>query len=369
MNREAPLRDNALENLTVKHPKQQDAKERIEFFANHASSVSLIVLAGPSGVGKSNLLERFIESFNQQHATTIAANPSAVPIVYTQAVANGHKSFDFRRLHTDALKALHDPFARYRSHRRTNNAPRVRLDGESKTAARLREDLEDEMMARQTLVWVIDEAHHVVRGGKSGKPGDQFDILKSFAQITGVKVVLAGTYDLPQFLASSGQLSRRSATVQLDRYHWHDQKERNIFASVVAKILQQLPLEDVPKVVGNTEYFYVHSCGCVGICKDWIMRAFAIAMREGSKTLTLAHLEQARLNNEQLETISADIEKGEYFMRRANSPHLDSDIVSRILGTAPAISKPPAAPSPAAKPKRLPGNRAPARDCVAGVAA
>ncbi len=369
MKREALTNDEALEKLTVKHPKQQEAKERIEFFANHASSVSLIVLAGPSGVGKSTLLDRFIDSFMEQHSAIIAANPSAVPIVCTQAVANGHRAFDFRRLHTDALKALRDPFARYKSRRRSEDAPRAALQGESRTAARLREDLEDEMLARQTLVWIIDEAHHVVRGGKSGKPGDQFDILKSFAQITGVKLVLAGTYDLPQFLASSGQLSRRSATVQLDRYRWHDKKERAIFASVVAKILQQLPMDSVPDVINNLTYFYVHSCGCVGICKDWIMRALAIAMREGSRVLSLEHLEQARLNNEQLETISSDIEKGEHFMSRANDPHLDSDTVSRILGSAPAVAKTSPSQSLPAKTKRLPGNRAPTRDPVAEAAA
>ncbi len=368
MNRDIPFKYPELEKLTVKHPKQEEAKDRIEFFANYASSVSLIVLAGPSGVGKSTLLERLIQSFQHQHAATIEADPSAVPIVYTQAVANGHKSFDFRRLYTDALKALHDPFARYKSNRK-DEEPRRRLEGESKTSARLREDLEDEMRSRQTLVWIIDEAHHVVRGGKSGKPGDQFDILKSFAQITGVKLVLAGTYDLPQFLASSGQLSRRSATVQLDRYHWHDKKERNIFASVAARILKELPMKAVPNAAANSEYFYVHCCGCVGICKDWIMRAFAIAMQEGTEELTLDHLEQARLDNEQLETISADIERGEHFMKRANGAQLDSDTVARILGKQTnEIAQPQTQNRPRSS-KLKPGNRAPGRDAVGGVAA
>lgn len=358
-----------LEKLTIKHPAQETAKERIQFLANHSSSVSLIVLAGPSGAGKSTLLDRLIESFRKQHGAAMQQEPSSVPIVYTLAVANGHRCFDFKRLYSDALKSLGDPFAVQRAKNRRAADPSRVLNGETKSSARLREDLEHEMLARGTLIWIIDEAHHVVRGGKSGQPGDQYDILKSFAQITGVKLVLAGTYDLPQHLAASGQLARRSETVQLPRYRWHETKERACFLSVVNTILKTLPVESYPDVAANAQYFYVWSVGCVGIAKDWIARAFALALQKGAKELTMEHLEAGRLSAEQLENISADLERGEQFMTRFTKHELDEHLLDRILGRTAGkarTQKPPAAKPPA---RRKPGERGLGRDSVGDVAA
>jgi hypothetical protein len=350
--------------LTIKHPTQEAAKERIGFLARYSANVSLIVLAGPSGAGKSTLLDRLVESFNDQHAAEMKLNPALVPILYTTAVANGHRAFDFRRLYTDALKALCDPFASARETSRRSDDPRAIYEGESRSAARLREDLEEEIRTRGTLIWIIDEAHHVVRGGKSGHPGDQYDILKSLAQITGVKILLSGTYDLPQFLASSGQLSRRSETVQLRRYHWFDGGDRKTFASIVAAIFKRMPVGAYPDVGSNAEYFYIWSCGCVGIFKDWVGRAFALALQQGANVLTMEHMEAARMSAEQLDNISADVERGEQFMSRFTKTELDQSLRDRILKAPRSAKGPTPQKAPQAKPKQKPGERAIGRDAV-----
>jgi putative ribosome biogenesis GTPase RsgA len=44
--------------ITVKHDRQEQAKDRVTFLADFGTNVSLIVLAGPTGAGKSTLLRK-----------------------------------------------------------------------------------------------------------------------------------------------------------------------------------------------------------------------------------------------------------------------------------------------------------------------
>jgi hypothetical protein len=105
-----------------------------------------------------------------------------------------------------------------------------KLAGESLSASQLRCDLEAEFRVRRTLYWFIDGAPHVLMGGEA-VPGNQFDVLKSLAQRTGVKLLLSGPYELMSHLAHSAQLARRSETVYLPRYRWESQEDLQQFGN------------------------------------------------------------------------------------------------------------------------------------------
>lgn len=351
----------AFHALRIKHPKQQDALDRIKFLLNYSPSVELVVLAGPSGAGKSTLLRHLVELFDASRVRQRDDDPARIVILYSVAVASGHRAFDFRRLYRDALKALRDPFVAARG--RGSDEPRVVLHGESRGSARLREDLEEEMRKRGVMYWVIDEAHHIVRGGKSGAPGDQYDILKSLAQTTGAKLVLSGTYDLPEYLASSGQLARRSETVQIARYHWTTASDRDIFLKVVSKLFKTMGLREWPDVKINAETLFAGAIGCVGIFKDWAARALALALQQGSEVLTMEHMHATRLSQQQLETILDDIEEGEAFMSLFGKDEVDSSLLNRILRGPDRPRTRRTAPSSTRVPRK-PGERGLGRDAV-----
>ncbi|CAM3696935.1 AAA family ATPase [Roseateles saccharophilus] len=347
--------------LRIKHPKQHVALNRISFLLNYSPSVELVVLAGPSGAGKSTLLIHLVEMFDAASGRQRDDDPARVVILYSVAVASGHRAFDFRRLYRDALKALRDPFADARG--RGSDEPRVVLHGETRGSARLREDLEKEFRSRGVLYWIIDEAHHIVRGGKSGAPGDQYDILKSLAQTTGAKLVLSGTYDLPEYLASSGQLARRSETVQIARYHWSVAADREAFLKVVNKLFREMGLRETPDVKANAPTLFAGAIGCVGIFKDWAARALALALQQGSDTLTMDHMHATRLSQQQLSTILEDVEEGEAFMALFGQDEFDSSLLNRIL-RGPDKERPRRAAPSNKSGARKPGERALGRDAV-----
>lgn len=351
----------AFHQLRIKHPKQEDALDRISFLLNYSPSIELLVLAGPSGAGKSTLLKRLVEIFGTAESPDLGDDPSRIVILYTVAVASGHRAFDFRRLYRDALKALRDPFAAARG--RSTKEPKAMLHGETRGSARLREDLEEEMRARGVKFWIIDEAHHIVRGGKSGAPGDQYDILKSLAQTTHARLVLSGTYDLPEFLASSGQLARRSETVQIARYQWTNPADRDVYLRVVNKLFKSMGLRGWPDVKVNSEALFAGAIGCVGIFKDWAARALALTLQQGADVLTMEHMHATRLSHQQLETILDDIEEGEAFMALFGKTEVDSSLLNRILRGSDQPRARRTSPS-TARGTRRPGERAVGRDSV-----
>ena len=61
-------------------------------------------------------------------------------------------------------------------------------------------------------------------------------------------------------------------------------------------LLQQVPLEvDREALLQHWPYFYERSIGCVGMLKDWLVRAIAAALADGQSVLTLARLQDVGL--------------------------------------------------------------------------
>lgn len=115
------------------------------------------------------------------------------------------------------------------------------------------------------------------------------------------------------------------------------------------------------------EFLYERSVGCVGILKEWLMRACVRSIRHGATTLTQEHLEMTALSISQCEKILAESREGE---TRLNDGE-DSKLRFRtLLGIEPhRAHNAHAAPVPAAPPNRKNasvGQRSPRRDPIRG---
>jgi len=354
MNTQQPMSKDEIKALVsefnafaIKHNHQDKARTDVEFARDLCDSVSIIVLAGPTGVGKTRMLVKLVEDQLDKSANRMREDPLFIPVIATTAIAHGHRKFDFKRFYLDGLKALGDPFAgkRTRTEEETARARKKRFKsaGETISAALLRMDLELELARHGTVTWVLDEADHVLTGAASGKPGDQFDALKSFAQITGVTLILSGTGKLPTYLAASGQLSRRTKVIVLSHYHWDNDVEVSQYASAVNSLLERLPIDGYPAVTTNVEEFFIGGVGCVGVAKDWIARAYAHMLSKDVRVLTLEHFRATRLSPVQLKTMALELEEAEQWVRSAKS---DNEL-KLLLGVQKAGSAPPAPPPPA----------------------
>lgn len=357
------------DRVTVKHELQEEALEAVLFLLDLSPNTSIVNLVGPTGVGKSALQRRVFNTVVEDHRAEMEHDKDFVPIIRTPAMAAGYRLFDWRVLYGTALAELGDVFVAGRSNRGsyskydTDSSPFKRA-GESKTAAGLRMRLEEEFRLRRTRIWVIDEAQHMIFG-RAGKPGDQFDVLKSIADRTGVKLLLAGPYEMEPALGSSGQLARRSSTVHFGRYLSTDSRHMKTFANVANTLLKSMELPGFPSVHESLPLLYAGSAGCIGILKDWLARAYGRALRhqpdERAPMLTLEDLRRTRLSTKAMETIMADIRSAE---DGAQGDAVDDDYERIVLG--PATLRGRRSPHPlvvGGKGRRV-GVRGPARDPV-----
>jgi hypothetical protein len=230
---------------------------------------------------------------------------------------------------------------------------------------------------------VIDEAQHLMQVASGAKLLDQLDWIKSMTNMTGVVHVLVGTYDLLNFRNLSGQAARRGYDLHFPRYQFQHDADRKAFQGVLLQLLHHQPLQaDVQALLNHWYYFYERSIGCVGVLKDWLVRAVAAALHEDDRHLSLARVQAHALSNAQCESMAADAHAAEQKLHYTESSREHLWSLLGMSGLAPQPSTSPSAVSstPASPPgqaaqqahepptRQRVGERAPERDRVGDAA-
>jgi hypothetical protein len=255
----------------------------------------------------------------------------------------------------------------------------------SKTTSRypddpeMRDVYEEELRRLGLRVVLLDEAQHMITSVDGKQPKDQLNWIKSMATETGVLHVLIGTYDVLPFCNLDGQMARRGSEIHFARYHMEDEKDCQAFCNAFSSLLKQIPLTvDHNGLMQRWWYFFEGSIGCIGILKQWLVRALYRALREGSTELTRAYLEKSVLPDAKWERMRADARSGEAEFQYAGSQNSDLSDLASLPAFVPGQTVPPQEPQPlpeekvpgetgkqdARKPKSRPGEPAPRRDQV-----
>ena len=176
--------------------------------------------------------------------------------------------------------------------------------------------------------------------------------------------VLLGTYELLAFRNLSAQLSRRCIDLHFQRYRADSAADRQIFQSVLLTFQKQLPFEAAePDFIANWQFFYERSVGCVGILKEWLVRASVRVIRHGAASLSHEHLERTALSISQCEKILAESREGETRLNDTEDSRLRFRTLLGIEAPAGPAQGAPDAPQPARRTVRA-GQRSPQRDPI-----
>jgi hypothetical protein len=199
---------------------------------------------------------------------------------------------------------------------------------------------------------------------------DQLDVIKSIANRTGTPHVLFGTYDLLSFRNLSAQLSRRSCDIHFRRYRAEDKEDRQIFINVLNSFAQRLTLIEIPDLAKDWELLYERSLGCVGVMKEWLVRALLAALDQAQNTITRRDLERHALSASQCGRMLTDLKDGEAQLGDDNETRrrLLAGLGLPCQGTGPA-DKDARQPAYAGKRGLPPGRRVPQRDRIGKEAA
>jgi hypothetical protein len=355
------------QSLTLAHPQLLEVKDKLLGAIQESPPNSLVMVFGPTGVGKTTLLARVEQLLTQRLLSSLQTDRGRIPVVRVEAVAPESGNFNWRDQFKRTLLMMDEPLVACKLPQPTpqtaGNDLYARRSAKT-SGADYRYAVEQALRYRRPLAVLIDEAQHLVKLTSGRKLLDQLDVIKSIANLSGTVHVLFGTYDLLAFHNLNGQLSRRSVEIHFRRYRADQEDDRIAFVNTVHSFAQRMPLTEPPKLVAEWEYLYERSVGCVGVLKDWLVRGLVHALKRGTTSLSRGDLEPYALSVSQCERMLSEAIEGELRLRETADDRCR--LRTRLgLTDCTAGEERPSADS-GCKPKRRgrPSERRPVRDRI-----
>jgi hypothetical protein len=391
----------AFKAYAVNHALLEDIDTRLTQAILEPAGFAHVLLYGPSGVGKTTMLRRTERRVRELYTrlampSEVAAQgrylqespaPPSQPLVVLEARPPDGLTFNRADYYRSALTALGESSYKqwslvdihvdqtWETKTRSKSTGRIAQFNDS---PELRHALEEALVRRGVRAVIVDEAQHLMKVASGAKLLDQLDWIKSMTNMTGVLHVLIGTYDLLDFRNLNGQAARRGHDIHFPRYQFQHEADRKAFQGALHALLRQVPLDlDMQELMNHWYYFYERSIGCVGVLKDWLIRAVASALRDGVRPFTLARLQAHALSNAQCESMAADANAAEQKLHYTESSrehlwhllgmsgmpiHESRPPLSTSEASADGPSSPAGVPSKVGKGRV--GQRAPGRDPV-----
>jgi NB-ARC domain len=176
----------------------------------------------------------------------------------------------------------------------------------------LRQVYEAALQRRGVRTIILDEAQHLLKLSSGVKLIDQLDWLKSMTNTTGVLHILTGTYALLPLRNLNGQAARRGLEIHFPRYQFQHEPDQLAFQRALLTLLQQIPLKvEGEQLLQQWPYFYERCIGCVGVLKDWLVRALAATIADGQTQLLIERIAECALPLAQCESMAIEAAAGE----------------------------------------------------------
>ncbi len=299
---------------TVRHRNLELAYNQVLRAIREPAGASIILVMGPSGVGKTTLLRLIEKNILEESLPQMELDPGWIPIVCVEAVAPGKDTFRWKDFYKRTLMAIDEPLIQEKI---SYSEDGIRRDSEGKlivksraTEDSLRLAMEQALSHRRPYTLAVDEFQDIGKMASQKVLEAHMDCIKSAVNTTKIPWTGFGTYQLLDFLELSPQLSRRTRIIHLPRYRLEEDEDIEAFKLALKHLLYRMPLPETPCLVNKYwEYCYERSIGCIGTLKDWLVQALDLALEEKATTLSLNHLEKtAKLTSECIQMAKDAIE-------------------------------------------------------------
>lgn len=300
------------DSIRLAHPRAKDLLGELELATDPRSGVDIVLLLGPSGVGKSTMMEIYCKKLAEKLHDELLRNASLVPFISVEVPSPGVHRFAWQFLYAEMAAALELPsFGTHFEVKSTDVGQSVlQYVGKEPTLAALRRVVENGLRHRGTQAVFLDEAVHIVRASSATTLPIQMDTLKSLANLNGTTFVLMGSYDLLSLLSLNGQLARRMHLIHFPRYQLGVEADRKAFLSVLRRLEKELPLDGVPSLADRGDEFFERTLGCVGVLKKTLQQTLIRCLHDGRRW-NEKHLKSSFKSRGQLATMLQEIQEGE----------------------------------------------------------
>ena len=233
-------------------------------YSQHNSVGGGLLITGPSGVGKTTILQQYLQNFPRQQEKYI----TIIPVLHVVTPA----SPTVKSLAESILIALGDPLAR-------------RGSAEEKTFR-----IYQLLKSCQVELLLIDEFQHCYYAHSIVEYRRVADWLKNVISISGAAVVLLGLEEAEMVIASNEQLARRfSARLHITAFRFEHQEDFQEFRAVLKGYQQSLVIQpEEPLFEANlARRFLVASHGLIDYVRKILEGATVVAGCAGLPKLDL----------------------------------------------------------------------------------
>jgi len=369
----------AFKQRTAEHANLKAAYEAARIACSRVGSEKVVMITGPTGVGKTTLARKLYRELRDECSAEIMASPDIIPVLGLSAVPATGRAFSWKDFYIRLLFQARDQVTNISLLAPSNpdllgdvivDSPADRM-----IADKLRRCVEKALKRRKCRWLIVDEGHHILLHKDEFVNQVQFETLKSLAIETGVTIILIGTYKLLDIRDQSGQLVRRSDMIHLPRYDLRVHADQKNFVQALQKFQGYIELDQSAALVKDADRYLIKSIGCIGILKEWLTRAYAEYLRLDCKTVfDIKFALPYSLPNKALITIAKEATEGEQKLL-----DVDEQALLEILRPKPpdpspeppgSTGSPDAPPKATSSPKgrggRRVGERNPKRDPVGG---
>ena len=315
--------------LVVNHDRLDEVRKAVHEALSPNSPIQTLAVFGPTGVGKSTLVEQVRRDLLRIHGVDPLLGPherdTDPVVVVTCEDPSSYGGYDMKREHwSSILRESGDPFAE--EHHDPHEAARRRRAGAKRIAAPRRSTGRDlkasvysRLALRETRVLIFDEAQHMADTKSTDRLRQHLDAIKTFGLKSGIKQVLVGTEELLPLLRLNGQLARRMHEIPFDAYDYTFHEEIQSFFNAMMHLVRALPCANEAVFRRHVDDAFLRCAGCIGVYKEALGIALARSVERGKSAVTYGEVEKAMLSLERLEVVAESVFEFRRVMRRRGS--------------------------------------------------